>query len=435
MKKFTLFFTALFIVAFGVKGQEEPSINVSTKWQFCTDDGNLPAYIGTGNNCRGMALGVFNGEKVLAVVTREGGNQILLLDPSDGSQMSSVNVPSEIVTGGNFAINDAAITDDGIMLVCNTQVGAGAFKVYQWDNETDDPTIVINYATVAGERYGDTFTVTGSINNGTAKVYASNGSGAGKILCWSMIENTDSPGSYIFDPTPANFSTAIQAITVGVGSNIDFLPDGSFLHRSTRNDISRISSDGTTLLSSIPDAVVPSDVGMSVRYIVTGADLTSYITYFVASPGNQSCRIFAVGEDWDLDAITDPVASTPSFASSGDVNVNRTGKIVPEVDGGKVYIYVLGTNSGIAKYEITGIELATGIKEAVNDNLDINVSGSILSVTGIVSPSITLYDISGQKIKSVANANQLQVEGLKGIYIVRVTQGNATVKTEKVFIK
>jgi len=431
MKKFTLFFAAL-IVALGVKGQD-PSIDVATKWQFSTATGDLPTYIGTGNNCRGMALGVFDGEKVLAVVTREGGSQILLLDPSDGSKKSSLTI-SSIVAGGNFAINDAAITDDGKMLVCNTIVGAGTFNVYRWDKTTDEPTVAIQYATASTERLGDTFTATGSIADGTARVFASNGTvGTGKILCWSMIKDEDNPGSYIFDQTPADFSTAMHGISVGVGSNIDFLPDGSFLHKSTRSVISRISSDGTTLLSSIPDAVAPNDAGMSVKYIATGADMTSYLTYFVAMPGTQLCRIFAV-TDWDLSAVTEPVASTPSFGD-GDINLNRTGKVASEVEDGKVYLYVLGTNSGIGKYEITGIDLATGIKKSLNDNLNVKVLGDILSVTGIDSPSITLYNTIGQKVKSAVNTNQLQVNGLKGIYIVGITKGNAIVKTDKVFIK
>jgi len=431
MKKFTLFFAAI-IVALGVKGQD-PSIDVSTKWQFSVATGDLPTYIGSSNNCRGMAFGVFDGEKVLAVVTREGGSQILLLDPSDGSQKSSLTV-SSIVTGGNFAINDAVITDDGKMLVCNTIVGAGTFKVYRWDKVTDEPTVAIQYATATTERLGDTFTATGSIDDGTAKVYASNGAaGTGKILCWSMIQDVDNPGSYIFDQTPVDFSTAMHGISVSVGSNIDFLPDGSFLHKSTRSVISRISSDGTTVLSSIPDLVAPNDAGMSVKYIATGADMTSYITYFAAMPGTQLCRIFAV-TDWDLDAVTDPVASTPSFGD-GDIDLNRTGKVASEIEDGKVYLYVLGTNSGIGKYEITGIDMGTGIKNPLNNNLNVNLSGGILSVTGIDSPSITLYNTIGQKVKSTVNSNQLPVNELKGIYIVSITKGNAIIKTDKVFIK
>lgn len=61
--------------------------------------------MGTANNVRGMGIGTFQGEKVVVIPTREGGNAVKVLKVSDGSDYASLNVTG--VSGGAIVISDA----------------------------------------------------------------------------------------------------------------------------------------------------------------------------------------------------------------------------------------------------------------------------------------------------------------------------------------
>src|SRR3954454_15265733 len=86
------------------------------------------AFLGTANNERGLAYG--NGHVYL--VSRSGGTFIRRLDPSTGADLGSP-LDVSIVSGGTFAVNNAAVGSDGSVYVNNltTQSTTTPAKVYK----------------------------------------------------------------------------------------------------------------------------------------------------------------------------------------------------------------------------------------------------------------------------------------------------------------
>nr|HPO48619.1 T9SS type A sorting domain-containing protein [Paludibacteraceae bacterium] len=58
-----------------------------------------------------------------------------------------------------------------------------------------------------------------------------------------------------------------------------------------------------------------------------------------------------------------------------------------------------------------------------------------LFVDGIEAANIDLYTLTGQKIRTVKNSNELSVAGLQGIYLVIVKDSNNMMHTGKVILK
>src|SRR5689334_20443233 len=85
------------------------------------------AFLGTGNNERGLAYG--NGHVYL--VSRSGGTFVRRLDPATGADLGS---PLDVtgVSGGTFALSAAATGSDGAVYVANltTNSTTSPFKVY-----------------------------------------------------------------------------------------------------------------------------------------------------------------------------------------------------------------------------------------------------------------------------------------------------------------
>lgn len=461
MKKTTLFFAAL-CVAFSLLGQ-----HITTEWK--KDSGER--YMGTNNYCRGMSLGVldFNGtpEKVLLVASREGTasqpevisvNKLYILDPETGNERtdlgSPIDLPSDPVSGGNLVINDVAVTADGKILVSNLTIGAGnlfedgiaAFKVYLLDSPTAAPTLALYYATptTGTVRVSDYITVTGSISDGTAKIYATN---LGAVYCWSMSDADQ------FDSEPEIIYSG--NITGNMGY-FDFLPgdDLNFLYSSINSGALYFVIDDVAYQG-------PSDTQLGVpgsarkvyfKYIATeGKDDekygAAYFAFLSVSTSSSSVppselKIAKLEQGWNNDPAAKIGAITIEATSESlgaNTNGNGSGKIVSEIIGDDIYIYALATNNGIGKFKLSGIEepkdmTTTGVKSPEATAFDITVANNMLSVSGIDASSITLYNMMGQEVKSALNANQLSVNGLRGIYVVRVTQGGAGVKTAKVLI-
>jgi hypothetical protein len=123
-------------------------------------EGGYP-YLTTGNTERGLAFG--NGH--LYVVSRAGGNNIRVLDPSTGNDVGALNTTG--ITGGTFDVNQVCVAGDGMIYVNNLTVNTttNALKLYKWTNEAAVPAVVYNGdAGLPGARVGDCMAVFGAGN-------------------------------------------------------------------------------------------------------------------------------------------------------------------------------------------------------------------------------------------------------------------------------
>lgn len=426
MKKTILFF-ALSLVANAVMAANP---TITTEWEL------NPSFIGQSNNCRGMAFGTVGGNKVLALVSREGGNMVKILSTEDGFPITNLDVTS--ISGGVNAINDAAITTDGKILVSNLAIGThigNVFKVYQWNSVTAAPSVAISYTLPAdASRYGDQITVTGSISAGTAKVYAASGaavSGIAKVLVWSMSSNPG--GTYAFNNTPTVLSTAITS--TGTHASISFLPDGHFLFKANTTPIREFNADGSACAPSgekvSGNAVLAA--GNSVQHIKTIVD-TTYVTYFKygenANPLLGKADILKVVKG-NL-ATGSVVGSTSSLSTNS--NANGSGRVVVDDSGANIYLYVLSTNNGIGKYKVSFAGL-TSLNYVNNDYIKVAVSPGIIYVSGVNASSIEIFSTFGQKIKSISNSNKIVIDNLKGVYIIQIKVDGQIVKNSKISLQ
>ena len=394
----------------------------------------LPNMIGIGNNARGMAFGTINTTPVLALVSREGGTSVRIINTVDGTQTASLNVTG--ISGGAIAVNDAGITTDGKILVSNVvNASTNIFKIYRWDNYKDAPTVALSYTLPDASRYGDYFTVTGSIAAGTAKIYAASSAmvtSIAKILCWSMIADVANPGSFIFDAAnPTVLSSAIN--WTGACPSVAPLANGTFLYKGNSNSMRIINADGTLSANASSNGTVATG-GSSVQFIKTTADST-YVVYFRFGAGQEKADVIKIVAG-DLANAT-VVATTPALGTA--TNTNGTGRVVVDAVGtgtGKdAYVYVLSTNNGVGKYKITWPDYITSVKETENNGISISALQGAISVSGISASTLELYNTLGQKVKSVCNSNEISTANLQGVYIIQVKANGKVVKNAKISVR
>ena len=311
-------------------------IPFSTHFQFAAVDATLPAWFGADTE-RGMAAGGGN----LYAVSRNAGIFVRVFDTMTGLETGTLNTTG--VTGGTFALNDAEVSGDGVVLAANMAMntsvdGTAVFKVYQLD-ATEAPVPVIQYALPGIARLGDKFTVVGNFNDGSAIVYAADGS---------------NPRIFKFTLTDGVFG-APEIIPLGVAQGstpaVAPLPDGSFYYNANGQSLSKLNADGT-LIGTVPGGII-STGSNSIKYLGTdnGDEMVAVFNYGV---GQERIKVIRV-------PAGDPTLATLEFETPsmrGNANANGAGDVafIPGLEG-SVHLYILATNNGFAGYQSLGLNL------------------------------------------------------------------------------
>lgn len=434
MKKITLLFVAV-ILTVNVFSADPTWTRV---WENSATLGTNPAYIGIGSNVRGMGVGTFEGEKVVVIPTREGGNAVKLIKASDGTEWKNLSVSG--ISGGTFAISDAGVTTDGKVLVANmVNASASVFKVYRWDNSTDAPTVAISYTLTAAHRIGDHFTVKGSITDGTAKVYAmSTAPVATKATLFRFDMVSDGNGGYVFSNTPTIITDQIAA--TGGYASVELMPDNKYVYKYNGSQMLKLNADGTnpSPAESSSSAIVGTG-GNSVRFLMNrpavniGDPDTAYIAYFRYGAGQERADIVKFPNG--ILNSSDAAICTYLPTLGTNANGNGAGRVaIDDVTSTSVNVYVFSSNNGIGKYSIVWPSGPTSINNTV-ESVKIFTTASLLKVDGVISSSIELFSTLGQKVRSIVNSNEISTANLQGVYIVQVKSEGKIVKTSKISIR
>jgi hypothetical protein len=90
---------------------------------------------------------------------------------------------------------------------------------------------------------------------------------------------------------------------------------------------------------------------------------------------------------------------------------------------------------GCAYFKYDGKTPVVGCKTVENSSMLLYNTHETLFVKGIEAANIDLYTLTGQKIRTVANQNEMSISGLQGIYVVVVKDNANNIKTGKIIIK
>lgn len=317
----------------------------TTLWERANDE--QPEWFGTGTE-RSIAFGIIDDEELLLVASRGDGQFIRLIDPETGDDVGEIDASG--LTGGTIPFNTVAVSDDGKIFASNLAAPASAddpFKVYMWEDMNAAEELVVTY-TEEEYRLVDNLTVAGSVEDGTAVIYGAVGND-NRVLRWSMIEDNENSGNYVFDQTPDDLELSNIAAwgtpgsAVGKSHDID---DGFFATGRSVTFIREYDGDGTTT-GYVEYADGNKNAGAIDYHIVDDTEVM-----FSYHPGIRQVRVHTLAGDpgsvWtnrtgeDLGAT--PVLGTTQEAISGDLAVKN-------YENGMFIIYKLATNNGIAAYE------------------------------------------------------------------------------------
>jgi hypothetical protein len=306
-------------------------------------DNTVNVYVmGTNNGIGAYKLNPVNSgtRERMYLVARKSSNQVFILNAATGDSVGRLDTTGlAAIASGTLAINDADVSSDGVIYVCNltTNASTSAFKIYRWKTETSTPQLAMSY-TGSTLRLGDKFTVTGSTANGSVTFWAV-GAGSTKVLKFTTPDS-----GATFTPTEITLS----GNGVGAGGSPAICPNttASELYIKANGDyVKRYLANGT-LIDSISGSVVGTGSN-ALRYFELNSK--KYLAVFTYGAGNEFARIVEVtgGLSSAVSMGTTPsLGTTANGNGAGDVSIKANG------DGTET-IYVLSTNNGIGAYVFT----------------------------------------------------------------------------------
>jgi FlgD Ig-like domain/Family of unknown function (DUF5689) len=320
MKKLVLMILAL-LLAFSAFGQ------MTTLWEKSAATSSMPGWFDTSHLTRGFAYGQIDGADRLVVVSRNGGNNLFVLDAANGDSLSKL--VSYGISGGTYHVSDAAISLDGDVYVCNLALNT-TLKVYKWESADDTAEVVITHATTG--RLGDKMSVYGSkADNSLTLLFA------------------DANNPQVVRFTTADNGASFVADTIAVenngGSASAALTDGSAMYNnSSGNYLKRYDGATSTVISG---GVLGTGTNAT-EFIFTDSDNNEYVAAYQYGGGNENARVLKVA-DGDLTKAS-TYKLTPTLGSNS--NANGAGDVAVKDNGDGTYnVYVLSCNNGLGAYK------------------------------------------------------------------------------------
>jgi hypothetical protein len=323
------------------------------------------SYLGTNNLERGLAYDAVTDRVIL--VSRLGGNRLVLLDGATGSDGSdeangvpirtlstSDETGANLVTGGDFVMNLAGAGSDGAVYVANLSLAVSKpFKIYRWASAQPETvptiawegtmdTVLPTGATGNDARFGDSFAVRGS---GTNTVLGALSRSGKYLVLFRTADGTT------FSPTvlTANFTANAPWIGLAFGADNVFYADGGGTAGTLRCDWNLTAGTFRTVATyangAIPTAMGPLAVGPGAeRLALVDTAAHTLRAYDISIPADP----LAIGTAQTFPRTVFTDESGNPVATNLVANVNGTGAAAVGPDA----VFALDTNNGLLAYTV-----------------------------------------------------------------------------------
>jgi hypothetical protein len=228
-----------------------------------------------------------------------------------------------------------------------TDLSSQSFRVYLWTDPGGTPTRVVDYSGMLPHRLGDNITVTGSVADGTARIWVP-ASNASVVYRWGMSGDR-------FNAWPE--AIHLSDGPAGASASVAPLANGRFFWNAAGEHLRLYGANGA-LLGRVPGSVVARDSNAIELLGREGNDL--WLAIYQFGSGNENARVVRVPETAPAEAGT--LGVTRSL--DDDLNPNATGDLAVShnVDG-SLDVFVLATNNGLGAYRFDGLDLTAAASE------------------------------------------------------------------------
>ncbi|SMO41694.1 Por secretion system C-terminal sorting domain-containing protein [Saccharicrinis carchari] len=458
MKNFTLLLTGLFLTftAFAqtpmVEKVWDHSKQSNATWDPVEEEwipGDAPAWMG-GTTERGMT----HMDGKIYIASRNGGNKIVVLDAATGLEIPSetITLAPEDVSGGTLPINSIAVTESGKIIITslagNTQsVDAesgepnGHFRAYMVDPDNGNavtPLFMwhnVGDAVYPGMRLGDGMNFYGDIADGKNGYLITAAASDKFVLRWDFVN-----GVVVAEPTIIELLESVPApaegapVSLGIAPQLFPINETTFMVDGHGTQPMVFDMDGN-MLASFTGEVTTQQEGVSGGSWFQFKDrdfVFAPTTNWAGTPLNAFELFELPGGSFEA-AVS--LGIIPALGMGSEKNTSFSYPVAVDVQPEQVLLFMMVANNGIACYKLT-MDPGTSVGgELAADKFVVNNPATGVVRFNTEMAKVNLYDLSGRLIHSINNANEINVDGLKGLYVISGVKANGQTVKQKVMVK
>ena len=398
-------------------------------WNYGSNT-TLPSWLNTTSSGTTRFIAENDGKLYVLNCSPWGTPEINILNAYTGEDTNS-DVNLDGVSGGLTPISSIRFVD-GTLIAANASNANHTFTVYAWKNGvTSAPTKILEDATHGGLVMGSNIAISGNLTNGY--IWATD-DGVSNVLRYTISNGTVSTTPSII----ALKKDGTQLSLLGSRGAGEVVPneDGSFWVVGQNAYPMLFNASGTYQSEMNAGVLNNNNHGTAMKFFNFGEK--KYVAAVAYTEGQMN-GYFTVAN------VTNGISATTGFncrypkaglgATANDQNMSSIAQSISD-DGYRLNIWVACARQGVAYYyydgRITGIE-----STSIDNKADMAVvrDGYTLYINNIEASAIALYAMNGAMVRMTNNTNEINAEGLNGIYIVVVADTNGLTHTQKIVIK
>ncbi len=359
---------------------------------------------------------------------------INIVDAYTGVASGTVNLDG--VSGGLLSLSSLRIVD-GKLVASNTAKTTDSFIVYCWKNGVSSaPTVILTDATHGSVDMGSNIAISGNLTNG--RIWTTD-AGCNKVLYYTI-----SNGVVNTTPTAISLknSSGVAISLAGARGAAEVIPntDGTFWVDGQSAYPTLFDASGKQIGVMQAGALNSNTRGTAIKFFDYGTK--KYAAAVAYEGSTQNNGYFTL-----IDVTGGAVNATgfkckyPSAGLGSTANDQHMSAICQSTrDNGYILdIWVCCYGQGVAYYTYNG-KREVGVEGITCDEISaqemtVAVTGSTVQIMGIDAEMIQLYSMSGACVGAINNSNDLEVDGLNGIYVIVVKDTESVMHTQKIIIR
>jgi hypothetical protein len=389
----------------------------------------------------GRAIAAY-GDYIFVPIRSDGSKQtvtaVRVINADTGKWLQNLSMNN--VSGGTHVISCAESTSDGKILVSNltTNASTDPFKIYMYDANdlSANPVVLLSFSgnasTGTAIRLGDTFTFEGSINNGRIRIALSNTSTskAAQYFVWNVqngaVTDVNPTIVNLYNANGTSYTTALGGFPRVYAAGADSV----WIKGSGYRPVLFVNNKyagvvGTSLMNNCGNAALPLTYQERKYLAVPDYSSNSYT-------GQKAVLIDVTSN------ISGSLAAQASSVLGTSANVNGTDGVAVLKYSNGLKLFYLSASEGVAAYTIGNppVDVSTGMTDQhlKSDNCVANVISdqSVVKFNKEIREA-TLFSSTGQIIKTTKN-QQMEVSGMSGIFLIRITDKAGNHYSQKIIL-
>ena len=417
-----------------VQTEFDDNIELSEKWNY-SQNGSAPSWIFLNSTSSNVVRSLAHLNDNLYVLQEKSyaAPEIVVIDAYSGAKKGTLDVTG--VKSAAYQISSITAFDGKLIGAAGVSA-SNTLYAYAWDNDNSAPRVMLEAAADnhGNEAMGAQVAVSGTMSNG--KLWFTN-SNATKVYVYTVSNGNANATPQVISLKKADGSTEFAGGGTYGQAGVTPNADGTFWVTGKDEPPTLFNASGVAQRSMANSVLGNSVTGTAFHQFTFGEKQYALATAYKDAGKATNGGFYLVNVTNGVAEATEPIGFYPSNGLGSATNTQFMTNVEYALRNSNhtIDVWVCVNNQGLAYYVYDG-DKEGGVESVRADSFRVIYAGNIIRVLGDEARSISVYSMQGTKVAEARNTDNLSTALLcNGVYVVRITDANGSVKAIKIVKK